>query len=374
MQDEAAMGIALSAASRSRRVAPPWPHVGCAIVRDGELVATGATDAYHRGRHAETNALVLAGNAAHDATLFCTLEPCGHIGHQPSCADAIIAAGVARVVAAIEDPDLNVAGSGFAKLRSAGIDVAVGCRAAEASLQLNAYLHHRRTGRPACLVKTANSIDGYVAAADGSSQWITGPQARADVHALRADSQAIMVGAGTALADNPSLTIRNLPVDDDVPVGPAPLRVLLDAHGRVPASGPLFDTTLAPTLVVSTERADANQVRAWEEAGAEVAFVEFASAVTGRGVDLVATLEILGSRGVLQAMVEGGAALHGALLIHDLVDQLTVYIGNTLLGTHGLPALAHDGPSTIDDAQRWRLFDMRRLGNDVRLDYRRDRV
>ena len=372
MEDIDAMRVAIAAAHASRRVAAPWPHVGACVVADGEVVGVGATDAYHEGRHAEPNALHLAGGRARGATICTTLEPCGHSGNQPPCVDAIIAAGVARVVSALEDPDPLVAGSGFARLRAAGIEVSVGCGSELVSRQLGAYLHHRRTGRAFCVVKSANSIDGYVAAADGTSQWITSAAARADVHALRADSQAIVVGAGTALADNPTLNVRNLPDGDTTAIGAPPLRVLLDAHGRVPATGLLFDVTIAPTLVVSTERADARRVSEWQARGADVVFVDFASAAAGRGVDLHATLSILGQRGVLQAMVEGGASLHGALLASDLVDQLTVYVGNTLLGSHGLPTLAYDGPRTIAEARRWMLESARVLGDDVRLDYRRN--
>ncbi len=373
MDDTDAMNAAIGAAHASRRIAAPWPHVGACVAADGELIGVGATDAYHKGRHAEPNALDRAGSRARGATIYTTLEPCAHHGNQPPCVDAIISAGIARVVCALEDPDPLVAGRGFAHLRAAGIEVSVGCQSLAVRRQLAAYLHHRRTGRAMCIVKTANSIDGYVAASDGTSQWITSAPARADVHALRADSQAVVVGAGTALADRPSLNVRDLPADDDAALGSPPLRVLLDAHGRVPAEGPLFNVEIAPTLVVSTKRAEAQRVREWEACGAEVAFVDFASAAAGRGVDLDAVLSILGARGVLQAMVEGGAALHGALLAADLVDQLTVYLGNTLLGSHGLPTLAHDGPSTIADARRWTLESARVIENDVRLDYRRDR-
>ena len=374
MYDDDAMRAAMDAARAARRIAPPWPWVGCVIVRDGQLVATGATGAYRAGNHAEVNALraaaeVAGASAIRGATVYTTLEPCNHHGNTPPCTEALIDAGVTRVVSAIGDPDPLVSGQGFARLRAAGIDVLVGVGAPEVERQLAPYLHHRRTGRAACLVKSANSIDGYVAAADGSSQWITGELARQDVHALRADAQAIVVGAGTALADEPSLTVRNLPEHDTVTLGAAPLRVLLDAHGRVPAEGPLFDTVVAPTLVITTERADASRIEAWQLAGADIEFVDFASAATGRGVDLRSTLTLLGTRGVLQAMVEGGAALHGALLVDDLVDQLTVYIGNTLLGSHGLPALAHDGPANIAAAKRLSLVNVQQLGDDVRLDY-----
>lgn len=374
VNDDDAMSAAIAAGRVARRVAPPWPWVGAAVVRDGVLLSTGATGPYRAGNHAEVNALEAArrahgADAIVGATVFTTLEPCNHHGNTPPCTEALIDAGVTRVVSAVGDPDPLVAGTGFARLRAADIDVVVGVGAQGVRRQLAPYLHHRSTGSAACLVKTANSIDGYVASADGTSQWITGPLARQDVHALRADAQAIIVGAGTALADRPSLTVRKLPVADVVPLGAPPLRVLLDAHGRVPVDGPLFDTTLAPTLVITTERADAAQLDQWRASGAEIEFVDFASAATGRGVDLHSTLALLGRRGVLQAMVEGGAALHGALLVEDLVDQLTVYVGNTLLGSHGLPALAHDGPSTIAAAKRLSLAGVVQLGDDVRLDY-----
>ena len=372
MRDDEAMRAALDVAASARRIAPPWPFVGAAVVAAGELVGVGATGAYRTGTHAEPAALRAAGERARGATIYTTLEPCNHHGNTPPCTEAIIDAGVSRVVSALEDPDPIVAGSGFERLRAAGIEVVVGVGAHEARRQLAPYIHHRVTGRAWCVAKTANSIDGYVAAADGSSQWITADSARADVHALRADSQAVVVGAGTALADRPSLTIRDLPADDSTPLGPPPLRVLLDAHGRVGTDAPLFDTTLGSVLVVTTERASTQRVDEWRAAGADVETVAFANSATGRGVDLHATLSVLGARGVLQAMVEGGAALHGALLAADLVDHLVVYVGNTLLGVHGLPTLAVDGPASITNARRWTLLDVQRFGNDIRLDYRRE--
>lgn len=369
MRDDEAMHAALGAAASARRIAPPWPFVGAAVVADGALVALGATGTYRTGGHAEPAALHAAGERARGATIYTTLEPCNHHGNTPPCTEAIIDAGITRVVSALEDPDPIVAGRGFERLRAAGVEVVVGVGAAEARRQLASYLHHRTTGRAACVVKTANSIDGYVAAGDGSSQWITGPEARADVHALRADCQAVIVGAGTALADRPTLTVRERPADDDAPLGAPPLRVLLDARGRVGVDAPLFDTSLAPTLVVTTDHADPDRIAAWLGAGADVEVVGFANSATGHGVDLVATLTLLGGRGVLQALVEGGAALHGALLAAGLVDRLVVYVGNTLLGVHGLPTLAAPGPQSMAHADRFRLHDVRRFGDDVRLDY-----
>ena len=252
-------------------------------------------------------------------------------------------------------------GRGHERLRAAGIEVEVGVGAAEVTRDLAPYLHQRRTGRAFCLLKTAMSLDARGAAADGTSQWITGPEARADGHRLRSESQAIVVGQGTARADRPSLTVRDAPA----PPQP-PLRVLLDAHGRVEAEGPLFDVTLAPTLVITTAAAPEAAVDAWRAAGAKVELV--GPGEEGRGVDLGATLRLLAtSYGVLQAMVDGGGHLHGALIAEGLADRLVAYVAPTLLGTNGLPALRIPGPATIADAARWSLIDVTRLGADVRL-------
>ena len=275
----------------------------------------------------------------------------------------MIYAGVGRVVVALEDPDPQVAGRGLTRLREAGIDVAVGEGAAAAARSLAPYLQHRRTGRAYCVLKAAMSFDGRVAAADGSSRWITGPRARADAHELRADSQAVIVGAGTATTDRPELTAR----DVAMPVDHQPLRVLLDARGRVPAEGPLFDTTLAPTLVVTTERADPAAVDAWRAAGAKVETV--APAADGAGVDLASTLELLAAHGVLQAMVEGGPTLHGALVAAGLVDRVVAYVAPTVLGTDAVPMIGWRGPGQLAAAPRWTLVSAASLGDDVRLEY-----
>lgn len=371
MRDQDAMRNAIELAARSRRVAPPWPHVGCVLVRDGEIVGAGATGPHPTGGHAEANALAAAGGRAAGATAVVTLEPCDHHGNTSPCTEALIAAGVRRVVVALADPDARVAGRGLERLRAAGLDVTVGVEAEAVAAQLAAYLHHRRTGRPYVVLKTAASLDGRIAARDGSSQWITGAAARADVHALRADSQAIVVGGGTARHDLPALTVRDLPADtgddDDAPLGPPPLRVLLDARGRTPAVGPLFDVAAAPTLVVTTAPADPDGVAAWKATGAEV--VEVERGERGHGVDLDSTLRLLGDRGVLQVMVEGGARLHAAFLTEHRAQRLVTYVGATVLGPHGLPALPLDTVTTIDEAPRFTLASVRRLGDDVRLDH-----
>jgi diaminohydroxyphosphoribosylaminopyrimidine deaminase/5-amino-6-(5-phosphoribosylamino)uracil reductase len=266
------------------------------------------------------------------------------------------------VVVGVLDPDPRVAGRGIERLRAVGIETDVGVCGDQAAESLAPYLHQRRTGRAYCLLKAAMSLDGRTAAADGSARWITGPLARADAHVLRSQSQAVLVGAGTALIDAPSLTVR------DVEVLPEqqPLRVLLDARGRVPACGPLFDASLGPTLVITTLAVEAAARSAWLAACAEVAVV---AAGADGGVDLVSVLKLLGQRGVLQALVEGGPTTAGAFLRAGLVDRVVLYVGARTLGEAGRPLFAGPGPTTLTEAGRWRLLGARQMGDDTRLEY-----
>jgi diaminohydroxyphosphoribosylaminopyrimidine deaminase/5-amino-6-(5-phosphoribosylamino)uracil reductase len=362
VRDEAVMQTAIALARAARRHTAPWPAVGCVLVRDGKVVGEGATGPFPTGPHAEVAALRAAGELARGATAYCTLEPCDHQANTPPCTEALIAAGVTRVVVAIDDPDERVSGRGLARLRAAGIEVVTGVGADAAARDLAPYLHHRRTGRAFVVAKVALSLDGRVAAADGSSRWITSPAARADAHELRADSQAIVVGAGTALADRPALTVRDVEVEP----ARAPLRVLLDGRGRVAPDGPLFDPALAPTLVITTDAARAGAVDGWRAAGAKVEVV--APGPDGRGVDLDAALTVLGREGVLQALVEGGATLLGALVAGGHAQRLVAYVAPTLLGTDGAAGFEYPGPRTIADASRFELIDVTRVGPDVRLD------
>jgi diaminohydroxyphosphoribosylaminopyrimidine deaminase / 5-amino-6-(5-phosphoribosylamino)uracil reductase len=321
VDDTEAMRRAMAEAASVRRATAPNPWVGCVLRAPDGRVFTGAT-APPGGPHAEAVALLAAGGAAAGATAWVTLEPCSHHGRTPPCADALIAAGVSRVVVGIEDPDQRVAGRGIERLRAAGIEVIVGCEAAAVAGQLAPYLAHRRTGRPFVVLKLAASLDGRTAAPDGTSQWITGPEARADAHRLRADSDAILVGAGTVRADDPSLTVRH--VD-----GADPLRVVL---GRAPEGARVH-----PCLELSG--------------------------------DLGGVLDELGRRGVLQVMVEGGASVAGAFHRAGLVDRYVVYLAPKLFGgDDGTGLFAGAGARTMAEVWDGRIVDVARLGDDLRID------
>lgn len=360
MNDDELMARALELGGAVRRLTAPNPWVGSVVVEDGVVVGEGATRP-PGGPHAEIVALHAAGERARGATVFTSLEPCAHHGQTGPCSDALIAAGVARVVSAIDDPDPRVSGRGHAALRAAGITVDVGVGAKESASLLAPYVVHRLLGRSSTVLKTATSLDGRVTAADGASRWITGDAARADSHERRADSQAVVVGSGTALADQPALSVRGA----SGPLGAPPLRVLLDGRGRVPATGPMFDLSLAPTLVFTTDRAPAAARDAWMAAGATVEGV----GERGGGIDLADVLSRLGRRGVLQALVEGGPTVHGALLDAGLVDRIVAYVAPILLGAGGRAGYGIDPGPALAAASRYRLMRVEALGDDVCLEY-----
>ena len=358
------MARAVALAEGGRGTASPNPMVGAVLVRDGEVVGEGFHLAPGKP-HAEAEALAAAGPVAAGATCYVTLEPCAHHGRTPPCADALVEAGVARVVAAVTDPDPRVAGAGFGRLRVAGVEVTVGVLAATAEEQNAAFLTHRRLGRPRVTLKAAASLDGKVAAADGTSQWITGPEARGDAHRLRAEADAVAVGAGTALADDPRLTIRLTPARSDR----QPLRVLVDAAGRVGTGARLFDGE-APTLVATTDAAPAAARAAWVATGAEVLVCPLAApaAPDGRGVDLGWLAAALGERDVLELLVEGGPRLHASLWAAGLADRLVWYLAPLAIGGAGAPGLlTGPGAPTLAAARHLRLASVARLGTDLRL-------
>jgi diaminohydroxyphosphoribosylaminopyrimidine deaminase / 5-amino-6-(5-phosphoribosylamino)uracil reductase len=364
--DEAWMARAVALAEGGRGTTGPNPMVGAVLVRDGRVVGEG----FHLAAgqpHAETLALAAAGPLAAGATCYVTLEPCAHHGRTPPCVDALLAAGVARVVVAVPDPDPRVAGAGLARLAATGVQVTVGAGADAAADQNAAYLTHRRLGRPRITLKAAASLDGKVAAPDGTSQWITGPAARSDAHRLRAEADAVCVGAGTAMADDPRLTVRL-----DGYAGRQPLRVLVDATGRVGADGRLFDGE-APTLVATTATASAAALDAWKAAGAEVLVCPQADRPpaaprVARGVDLGHLAGVLGERGVLELLVEGGPRLQASFWAAGLADRLIWYLAPLVIGGDGAPGLlGGDGAATLAAAGRLRLASVDRLGDDLRL-------
>ena len=317
--DAAVMARAIALAASVRGATSPNPWVGCVIEGGFE----GATQP-PGGLHAEAVALQAAGENARGATLYCTLEPCSHHGRTPPCAGAIVAAGVRRVVIGIEDPDPQVSGKGIAALKAAGIDVEVGVGAAEIEQQLAPYLKHRRTGRPYVVLKLAVSLDGRTAAPDGTSQWITGDDARRDAHRLRAESDAVLVGAGTVRTDDPALTARL--VDGDVN---DPVRVVL---GRAPEGAKVH-----PALELSG--------------------------------DLDDVLTDLGHRGIVQLLVEGGATVAGTFHRGGHVDRYVVYVAPVLFGGDDARGLfTGAGATTIAEVWRGRITAVHRLGDDLRVD------
>lgn len=317
------MSMAIAEGERARLHAPPNPWVGALIVNaHGVIVGEGHTQAPGES-HAEIEALRRAGEAARGATMVVTLEPCSHVGRTGPCAEAIIEAGIERVIVAMVDPDPRVSGQGIALLKASGVDVEVGVEHDTVAAQLAPYIWHRVTGRPYVVAKIASTLDGVVAMADGTSQWITGPDARRDAHLLRAQSQAVLVGAGTVRADDPQLTARL----DDIVL--EPLRVVL---GRAPEGA-----KVRPCLELSGE--------------------------------LSLVLDELGHHDVLQVLVEGGPTTTSAFFEAGLVNHIVWYQAPAIAGAAGtLAALKDLSTPTMEALRRGRLTDVRRLGDDIRID------
>jgi diaminohydroxyphosphoribosylaminopyrimidine deaminase/5-amino-6-(5-phosphoribosylamino)uracil reductase len=364
--DLAAMQAALALAHRGLGAVWPNPSVGCVIVKDGHVVGRGSTRPGGRP-HGETEALTRAGPASRGATAYVTLEPCSHWGKTPPCADALIAAGLRRVVIALEDPDPRVAGAGIERLRAAGIAVEVGLCAAKAA-ELNAgFLQRVRLGRPLVTLKLATSLDGRIATAAGESRWITGPPARERAHLLRATHDAILVGTATVLADDPQLTCR-LPGL----AARSPVRVVLDRQLRIPPSARLIaEARQVPTWVVTLASADPDRQKALAEAGALVIAAE--PDATGLiGLDIA--LRLLGDRGLTRLLVEGGGRLAAALLRAGLVDRLVWLHAPILLGGDGVPAVAELNFIALTEAPGFERLSSETVGEDVLTVFRARRV
>lgn len=338
------------------------PPVGCVLVRDGRVVGRGRTAAGGRP-HAEAVALAQAGEAAHGATAYVTLEPCAHHGHTPPCAESLVAAGVTRVVAAIGDPDPRVDGGGFQILRRAGIAVEVGVEAGQASAITAGFLARVTAGRPHVTLKLATSLDGRIATASGASRWITGPEARTHAHAVRARHDAILVGIGTALADDPALTCRTPGLD-----ARSPVRVVLDGHLRLPAKSVLARTagSVATWVVTGTGHPGTGAALA----GLGVTVIEAEPDEYGRP-SVAAAVVALAGRGIGRLLVEGGAAVARSFVAAGLVDEIAWYRAPMLLGGDGRAAIDPLAISTPDGAPRFVRVDCTALGEDVLETYRR---
>lgn len=357
-EDHAFMARALALTAYGRETATPNPSVGCVIARGGRVVGEG----WHERAgepHAEVRALEACAGDAEGATVYVTLEPCAHHGRTPPCVEALVAARVGRVVAALEDPNPKVAGQGFARLRKAGIAVEVGLMDAAAREAHRGYLARMSRGRPWLRIKVAASLDARTALADGRSRWITGPDARRDVHAFRARSCAMVTGIGTVLADDPQLTVR------DVPCTRQPRRAVIDSRLETPVTARILEGE--PPVIYAAVDAPERR-RALEARGATVVSVPG----PGGKTDLAEVARHLGTLGFNEVTVESGAKLHGSLLQAGVVDEIVLYVspkmlGNTAAGLFELPALG-----SLADAMQPRIIDVRRVGADMRITARVD--
>ena len=351
------MKVALGLARRGLGSVAPNPAVGCVLVREGRVVGRGWTQPGGRP-HAEAEALGRAGKAARGATAYVSLEPCAHHGETPPCADALAGAGIARLVVAVEDPDPQVRGRGLTRLRDAGAEVVCGvCEDEAAALNAGFFLRVGE-GRPLIALKTATTLDGRIATRGGESRWITGEAARARAHGLRASHDAVMVGIGTALADDPMLDCR-LP-------GLArrsPLRIVVDSRARLPLTSRLVKTAgEPPTWLVTLSGAAAKRRAAYGEAGVEVIEVE----ADGDGnLDLAAAARTLGDRGLTRVLVEGGGRLAAGLLRARLVDRLLWFRAPRLIGGDGLPAVVAFGVDALAEAPSYRRVSVAEVGDDL---------
>lgn len=355
-EDYQYMARALRLAERGLFTTDPNPRVGCVLVREGEVIGEG----WHERAgepHAEINALQQAGPRATGATAYVTLEPCCHQGRTPPCTDALIAAGVTRVVAAMEDPNPQVAGQGLQALQQAGIKASAGVLSGEAA-KLNAgFVMRMQQGRPLVRCKMAMSLDGRTAMAGGESQWITGEAARRDVHALRARSSAIMTGIGTVLADDPSLTARL----DQVDTVRQPARVILDSRLRMPPAAKLLE--LPGETLILTGAMDAEKQARLTRPGVRVVTLPL---VDGR-LDLPAVLQQLGRLEMNEVHLEAGATLCGALLQAGLVDELVVYMAPHLMGDAARGLFALPGLERMAQRIQLSINDIRAVGDDWRI-------
>lgn len=349
------MAHALALAARGLGCVWPNPAVGCVIVKNGRVVGRGWTQPGGRP-HAETMALKQAASDAHNATAYVTLEPCAHHGKTPPCTDALIASGVSRVVTALTDPDPRVAGKGHSLLRTAGIAVTEGVLTAQARAMNVGFLKRVTKGLPSVTLKLATTIDGRIATKSGESRWITGPEARRHVHLMRLTHDAVMVGSGTAVADNPDLTARELGAAHQ------PLRILLDRQLRLSPNSRLGQTAHQhPVWVLHAPDASPAAQEVWLTTGAKL----IPCPVTGGQLDLTHALHSLAQEGLTRILSEGGGQIAAALIKADLVDEIVHFGAGKLIGADGTPALAPLGLSHLAKAPQFNLLETKAIGTDT---------
>ena len=351
------MRAALILAERGLGRVAPNPAVGCVIVNDGRVVGRGWTQPGGRP-HAETEALARAGAEARGASAYVTLEPCAHHGQTPPCSDALIESGIARCVVAIEDPDPRVAGNGLVRLRDAGVQVDLGPCAREAEDVNAGYLLRQREGRPLVTLKLATSLDGRIATKRGESRWITGPSARACGHWLRVRHDAVLVGSGTAVVDDPRLDVRLPGLDES-----SPLRVVLDGRLRLPLTHDLVARAAdQPTWLMTRRDNEVERTRAYEQAGMEIITLEEDD---DGHVSLAAALAALGARGLTRLLVEGGGRVAAGFLRLGLVDRIVWFHAPRVIGGDGAAAVAGFGLEALAAAPGFALQEVRQVGADL---------
>jgi diaminohydroxyphosphoribosylaminopyrimidine deaminase/5-amino-6-(5-phosphoribosylamino)uracil reductase len=358
--DTLMMQRALVQAERGLYTTDPNPRVGCVLAHKDAVVGEGYTSPVG-GPHAEINALSAAGDKARDATAYVTLEPCSHHGRTPPCSDALIAAGVRRVVYAVGDPNPMVNGGGANALRAAGVVIESGLLEAEAREINIGFFSRMTTGLPWVVVKVGASLDGKVALTNGVSQWITNDQSRHDVQLRRARSSAVMTGVGTVLADDPRLTVRAEDIDM---LGRRPLRVICDSRLRTPPTARIFQESGA--ILVLTLSEDEVRISALIAAGAEVLQIANHQA----HVDLRAALQILATRGCNEVLIEAGPQLSGSIVGQELADELLIYLAPTVLGSEARSMLQMPSINTMEQRRNFSLYECIQIGDNLRLRYR----
>ncbi|WP_226643680.1 bifunctional diaminohydroxyphosphoribosylaminopyrimidine deaminase/5-amino-6-(5-phosphoribosylamino)uracil reductase RibD [Mesobacillus subterraneus] len=354
MNNQDYMALAINLARATEGQTSPNPRVGAVLVKDGQIIGMGAH--LKAGEpHAEVHAVKMAGEKAEGATLYVTLEPCSHFGKTPPCSNLVIESGIKKVFVACVDPNPLVGGAGIRKMRDAGIEVDVGLMEEEAKALNKVFFHYISTGLPYVTLKSATSLDGKIATVTGESKWITGEEARKDVHHFRHAHDAILVGVNTVIKDNPSLTTR---LDSG---GKNPIRVILDTTLRTPLDSRIVNDHAADTIIVTGTDADPERVRQFSERGIEIIKLETAK------IGIVDMLKKLGDRSITSVYVEGGAEVHGSFLKEKAFQQVITYIAPKLLGGKTAPtAYGGKGIARLEDTVPLRIIDVKQLGQDIR--------